>query len=175
MHTEEGTWGNSSLSLSYLDSRSVWWTLEFDTNVVLLEITVSWYFRIFCTDNNSTKGHRTLSNPFGLRLSSFDINLCSPVCYHSFINGSTALCWALVLPEFRYLFYTVGRTPWTGDQTVARPLPTHRTTHTQNVRTQTSLLWVGIEPTIPAFELAKTVHALDSAATLIGSPVCIYY
>jgi hypothetical protein len=24
--------------------------------------------------------------------------------------------------------YTVGRTPWTGDQPVARPLPTHRTT-----------------------------------------------
>jgi hypothetical protein len=24
--------------------------------------------------------------------------------------------------------YTVGRTPWTGDQHVARPLPTHRTT-----------------------------------------------
>jgi hypothetical protein len=24
------------------------------------------------------------------------------------------------------ILYTVGRTPWTGDQTVARPLPTHR-------------------------------------------------
>jgi hypothetical protein len=29
----------------------------------------------------------------------------------------------------------VGRTPWTGDQPVARPLPTHRTTRTQNKRT----------------------------------------
>jgi hypothetical protein len=27
-----------------------------------------------------------------------------------------------------FIFYTVGRTPWTGDQPVARPLPTHRTT-----------------------------------------------
>jgi hypothetical protein len=27
---------------------------------------------------------------------------------------------------------------------------------------------VGIEPTIPAFERAKTVHALDRAATVIG-------
>jgi hypothetical protein len=27
--------------------------------------------------------------------------------------------------------YTVGRTPWTGDQPVARPLPAHRTTQTQ--------------------------------------------
>jgi hypothetical protein len=33
----------------------------------------------------------------------------------------------------------VGRTPWTGDQPVARPLPTHRTTQTQNKRRQTSM------------------------------------
>jgi hypothetical protein len=26
------------------------------------------------------------------------------------------------------ILYTVGRTPWTGNQPVARPLPTHRTT-----------------------------------------------
>jgi hypothetical protein len=32
--------------------------------------------------------------------------------------------------------YTVGRTPWTGDQPVARPLPAHITTQTQNKRTQ---------------------------------------
>jgi hypothetical protein len=28
--------------------------------------------------------------------------------------------------------------------------------------------WVGFEPTIPALERAKTIHALDRAATLIG-------
>jgi hypothetical protein len=28
--------------------------------------------------------------------------------------------------------------------------------------------WVGFEHTIPAFEQAKTFHALDSAATVIG-------
>jgi hypothetical protein len=28
--------------------------------------------------------------------------------------------------------------------------------------------WVGFEPTIPAFELAKTVHALESMAAVIG-------
>jgi hypothetical protein len=38
--------------------------------------------------------------------------------------SSTAL-WTL--PYFQFLdLYTVGRTPWTGDQLVARPLPTHR-------------------------------------------------
>jgi hypothetical protein len=68
-------------------------------------------------------------------------------------------------PLFQFLNpYTVGRTPWTGDQPVARPLPTQ----TQNKRTQTSMPWVGFEPTIPAFKRAKTVHALDCAATLIG-------
>jgi hypothetical protein len=28
--------------------------------------------------------------------------------------------------------------------------------------------WVGFEPTIAAFELAKTIHALDSAAIVIS-------
>jgi hypothetical protein len=66
------------------------------------------------------------------------------------------------------ILYTVGKTPWTGDQPVARPLSTHRTTQTQNKGTQTSLPWVRFEPTIPALEGAKTVHALDCAATAIG-------
>jgi hypothetical protein len=57
--------------------------------------------------------------------------------------------------------HTAGRTHWTGDQPVSRPLPTQRTTQTQNKRTQTSMARVGFEPTIPAFERAKTVHGLD--------------
>jgi hypothetical protein len=35
------------------------------------------------------------------------------------------------------------------------------------------MLWVGFEPTIPAFEQAKTVHALDRAAIVIGFNVYI--
>jgi hypothetical protein len=66
------------------------------------------------------------------------------------------------------IIYTVGRTPSTGVQPVARPLPTHRATQTQNKRTQTPVSWVGFEPTIPAFERAKTVHAVDLAGTVIG-------
>jgi hypothetical protein len=39
--------------------------------------------------------------------------------------------------------------------------------------TQTSISRVGFEPTIPAFEIAKIVHALNRAATVIGaSPSC---
>jgi hypothetical protein len=41
-------------------------------------------------------------------------------------------------PPFQFLdpIHTIGRTPWTGDQPVWKPLPTHRTTQTQNKRTQ---------------------------------------
>jgi hypothetical protein len=35
-------------------------------------------------------------------------------------------------PFFQFLnVYTVGRTPWTGDRPVAKPLHTHRTTQTE--------------------------------------------
>jgi hypothetical protein len=64
--------------------------------------------------------------------------------------------------------YTIGRIPWTGDQPVARPLPTHRTTQTHNKRTQPSMPRVRFEPTIPVFERAKSVHALDRTATVTG-------
>jgi hypothetical protein len=64
------------------------------------------------------------------------------------------------------IFYTVGRTPWTGDQPFARPLPVHRTAQTQNKRTQISMPEVGFELINPVFERAKTVHALDRAATV---------
>jgi hypothetical protein len=38
-------------------------------------------------------------------------------------------------------------------------------THTQTI---TSMPWVGSEPTVPASERAKTVHALDNSATVTG-------
>jgi hypothetical protein len=67
---------------------------------------------------------------------------------------------------FSFLIYTVSRTPWAGDQPIARPLPTHRATQTEYKHT--SMPRVGFEPMIPVFEQAKTVHALDCAATVIG-------
>jgi hypothetical protein len=45
----------------------------------------------------------------------------------------------------------------------------HRTAQTQNKRTQTPMLRVGFELTIPVIERAKTVHASDRTATVIGS------
>jgi hypothetical protein len=44
----------------------------------------------------------------------------------------------------------------------------HRTTQTKNKRRKTSMPWVRFEPTIPVFERAKSFHALDPAATVIG-------
>jgi hypothetical protein len=90
--------------------------------------------------------------------------------FHSF-HSSLALQrfvgpWPLL--QFRNLFYTVGMTPWTGDQPIARPLPTHRTTQSQNKRTQTSMHCMEFEPKIRASERAKIVHALDRASTVIG-------
>jgi hypothetical protein len=64
--------------------------------------------------------------------------------------------------------HTFGKTPWTGDQPVARPLPARRTTQTQNKRTQISMPQLGLELMISVFEQAKTVHALDRAAPVIG-------
>jgi hypothetical protein len=72
------------------------------------------------------------------------------------------------LLQFGNPFYTDAKTPWTSDQPVARPLPTHRSTQTQNKCTQTAMPRLRFEPTIQAFELANIIHALDRAAIVIG-------
>jgi hypothetical protein len=64
--------------------------------------------------------------------------------------------------------YTVGKNPWTGDQLVVWPLPTHGRTQTQDKHTYKSMPRVGFEPTVPLFEWVSTVHALDRQATVIG-------
>jgi hypothetical protein len=88
---------------------------------------------------------------------------------HSFIHSSMLLQhfvrpWPLL--QFHNPFYKDGRTPWTGDQPVTKPLPTHRTTQTYNKRTQTYMPQVVFEPTIPASDQAKTVHASDRAVAV---------
>jgi hypothetical protein len=76
-------------------------------------------------------------------------------------------CGSWPLFQFRSLC-TLGRLLGWGSA-VARPLITHRTTQTQNECTQISVPQVGFEPTIPVFERAKTVHALDRAAAVVGT------
>jgi hypothetical protein len=68
-------------------------------------------------------------------------------------------------PLFQFIdFYTVGKTPWTGGQQVARPLSSRRTPQPQNKRTQRSICQAGFEPMIPVPERTKTVHVSDRAA-----------
>jgi hypothetical protein len=64
---------------------------------------------------------------------------------------------------FSFIFYTVGRTPCAGGSARRKAA-----TCTQNKRTQTSLPQAGFEPTIPLLERAKTIHALDRVAHVIG-------
>jgi hypothetical protein len=67
-----------------------------------------------------------------------------------------------------WILQAMSRTPWRGDQPIARSLPTYRTTRTQNKCTQTSMPRVEFEPTIPAFEREKIFRASDRAATVTG-------
>jgi hypothetical protein len=98
--------------------------------------------------------------------------------------------WALASFQFPDLF-TIGRTPWTSDQVVARPLPKHRTAQTQNKRIYTPKIHAlsgirthdhsirasedssclrsrGYRDRL-ASERAKTVHALGRSATVTGA------
>jgi hypothetical protein len=67
------------------------------------------------------------------------------------------------------MLFAIGRTPWTGDQPVTKPLLTRtQKQHKQNKFAQTFTSIAGFEPTTPAFELAKTFRALDRAITVVG-------
>jgi hypothetical protein len=57
------------------------------------------------------------------------------------------------------ILYTVGRTPWTGDHPVARPLLAHRTTQTQNKLTHIHAL-SGIRTHDPSFSASEDSSCL---------------
>jgi hypothetical protein len=93
--------------------------------------------------------------------------LDTPICLSIYLSiyGSTALVYLHCF--FSFLIYTQlvallgrGMSPSQG-----RYL---HTTQTQNKRTQTSMPLVGFEATNSVLERAKTVHALDRSATVIG-------
>jgi hypothetical protein len=99
------------------------------------------------------------------------VSVCLSVCL-SFHLSTPQSIYSPLLGLGRFfsflISYTVGRSPWTRDQLVARPLSAYRTTQTRNKRTQIAMPQVGFEPTIPVFGRAKTIHALDLAATVVG-------
>jgi hypothetical protein len=65
-------------------------------------------------------------------------------------------------PPFQFLYLFTQAVGLLGRRSVRRKTATY----TQNKRTQTSVPEVGFEHTIPVFERAKTVHALDRARSL---------
>jgi hypothetical protein len=67
------------------------------------------------------------------------------------------------------ILYTVGRSPWTGDQPVARPLAVPRTTQTQNKRRQYKHPCLDWDPNLQSQRSReRRVHASYRAETLIG-------
>jgi hypothetical protein len=90
--------------------------------------------------------------------------------YYYYYYGCTALCWA----------FAAFSDSWSYTQSIGligRGIsPLQASTYTQNNtnrewkhKIQTSMTWVGFEPTISAFERAKTVHDLDHAVIVIGA------
>jgi hypothetical protein len=57
------------------------------------------------------------------------VSKSSPFIHSSVVLQPFVGPWPVL--QFRNHFYTAGKTPWTRDQPVARPLPTHRTTQTE--------------------------------------------
>jgi hypothetical protein len=114
-------------------------------------------------------------NSWPYRDSNSDLSVVQPVASR-YPGSSNDVTFSLIYPCLYspmsgpvIFFYTDRRTPWTWDEPVTRPLPRHSTTQIQNKCTHRHpCLWVWFEPTIPAFERAKIVHALDRAAIVIG-------
>jgi hypothetical protein len=89
------------------------------------------------------------------------------ILYMCYLNGYTAFCYF-----FSFLILRRG-THWTRDELVTRPLPIHRTTQIQNKHKRRSMPRVGFETTNPVLERAKTVHASDSAVTVISNSLSL--
>jgi hypothetical protein len=145
------------------------WSVIFITKASLwILFGVAHILSDFSTKPLNIKHPHMLRLPRRISYRQFTITFCIYFFFYIFSSSCSTLehmadfsvSWSL----------TDGRTPWTDDQLVARLLPKHRTTQTQkNAYThQTSMPWVGFEPTIPASERAKTVHVSDCSATVTG-------
>jgi hypothetical protein len=87
--------------------------------------------------------------------------------------------WLYRLLDFGQFFsflilYTDARTPWTRDQPVARPLPTHRSTQTQNKHThrQPCFEWDS-NPRSKCLSGRRQLMCV-CAATVMGSSFCMH-
>jgi hypothetical protein len=107
----------ASCEIVYLDMKILLSLVDFKT----------WYFSIF-----ELRRHFPLVkylHHFMTDTLSWELGV-SHSFIHSFINDYSPV----LGPGSSLVFYTDGWTPWTSDQLAARPLPTQRTTQTQNKR-----------------------------------------
>jgi hypothetical protein len=117
-------------------------SIYLSTNLpIYLSINQSTYLSIYLSINQST--YLSIYQPIYL---SVYLSTNLPICLWLYSHLLHLGC------SFSFLIlYTERMTPWTGDQPVTRPLPTHVTKQTQNKRTQISMPWMGFEPTTPTF------------------------
>jgi hypothetical protein len=94
-----------------------------------------------------------------------DVIVRKYLCCNLSMYGSTVLLLDLGRFFNSLMLHTVDRSALDG-KSACHKVVTYPQTQTK--WTQTSMPWVGLEPTIPASERAKTVHALDCAATVTG-------
>jgi hypothetical protein len=93
----------------------------------------------YCYNNNTNTNNNNNNNNNNNAIKFFLYLLLYLFIYLSiYLSTVLQLLWTLAIFQFLNL-YTIGRTPWAGDQPVARPLPTHGIAQTQNKRTQTSI------------------------------------
>jgi hypothetical protein len=97
-----------------------------------------------------------------------------PCRYFFFPCGATAPIGALAYSPFHFglldLRHSVGILGRVISSLQGLYLHTNKRKHTytHTNKRSTSMPWVGFEPTIPASDRAKTVHALDCSATVTG-------
>jgi hypothetical protein len=106
-----------------------------ETPVLFLQIKKT---QIKKTSNFQVHIQRQNNVPFALYLFLFKNHFS---WNFSFDFGYSFICWSIALQlfvgpwprlQFHNPFYKDGKTPWTSDQPVARPIPKHRTTQTHN-------------------------------------------
>jgi hypothetical protein len=142
---------NESKYLEVIDSFqlnfTLRWTQMCDTRVTsrtLLHVLV--FLHKICSELHPTLSTNAWEE-HGLELAQLpltsvaEVEWISSFIYLS-IYGSTALCWMLAAFPVSWSFYTVGRTPWTGDQpSQSRYLHTEQHKHRINTNRHPCLKW----------------------------------
>jgi hypothetical protein len=106
------------------------------------------------------------------KVNSFNCFICIVLSLHWLYSPLGP--WSLIF-SFMIILQTVGLLGWVISSSQGLYLNTGQHKHRINTYTyQTSMPCVWFEPTIPAFERPKAVHALDPSATVTGTVSSTY-